>query len=245
MGKNGKLLKENENVEKNSKSIQKSTAIKLNPSFKAAGPADITPDNRPGGNPPGQSDSIKGDTFPRKDPNGKGHSGGAWSGAYSTEETKPTMTVRSSPKIPNFQIDNDRKKAMKKGDTSGKEARVGRPSGMGPEYDTRAGGQGAAAGAGLGQNMYGESIAASNDDVTNFAGTPGLSVNPLDSKYEPVKFDKFRKKLKKEAIDDPGTVDMGVGGTLGGAGNKEGMDSYKDPNRNIGIEIKKKKKQEK
>ena len=116
------------------------------------------------------------------------------------------------------------------------------------EYDTRAGGQGAAAGAGLGDQTYREDYAgatASNDDVTNFAGTPGVSVNPLDSKYQPVKFDKFRKKLKKEAIDDPGAVDMGVGGTLGGGSNKEQMDSYKDPNRNIGIQIKRKKTQEK
>jgi hypothetical protein len=35
---------------------------------------------------------------------------------------------------------------------------------------------------------------------------------------------------------------MGVSGTLSGAGNKEGMDSYKDLNRNIGIKIEKKKK---
>ena len=37
-------------------------------------------------------------------------------------------------------------------------------------------------------------------------------------------------------------TEMGVGGVLGGSSNKEGMDSYKDPMRNIGIEIKKKEK---
>ena len=47
--------------------------------------------------------------------------------------------------------------------------------------------------------------------------------------------------FRKEAIDDPGAVDMGVGGTLGGASNKEPMQSYKDQERNIGITIKKKK----
>lgn len=48
----------------------------------------------------------------------------------------------------------------------------------------------------------------------------------------------------KEAIDDPGAVDMGVGGVLGGASNKEPMSSNKD--NLITTEIsKKKKKQEK
>ena len=51
-------------------------------------------------------------------------------------------------------------------------------------------------------------------------------------------------KSFKEAIDDPGAVDMGVGGVLGGASNKEPMSSNKD--NLIGTEIpKKKKKQEK
>jgi hypothetical protein len=51
-------------------------------------------------------------------------------------------------------------------------------------------------------------------------------------------------KSFKEAIDDPGAVDMSVGGVLGGASNKEPMSSNKD--NLIGTEIpKKKKKQEK
>ena len=57
---------------------------------------------------------------------------------------------------------------------------------------------------------------------------------------EQKEFSSFRKV--KEALDDPGAVDMGVGGTLGGATNKEPMQSYKDADRNIGIQIKKKKK---
>jgi hypothetical protein len=35
---------------------------------------------------------------------------------------------------------------------------------------------------------------------------------------------------------------MGVAGVLSGAGNKEGMETYKDTMRNIGINIKSKKK---
>jgi len=51
-------------------------------------------------------------------------------------------------------------------------------------------------------------------------------------------------KSFKEAIDNPGADDMGVGGVLGGASNKEPMSSNKD--NLIGTEIpKKKKKQEK
>jgi hypothetical protein len=57
---------------------------------------------------------------------------------------------------------------------------------------------------------------------------------------EQKEFSKFRKVI--EAIDDPGAVDMGVGGTLNGATNKEPMQSYKDSERNIGLQIKKKKK---
>ena len=48
-------------------------------------------------------------------------------------------------------------------------------------------------------------------------------------------------KRVREAIDDPGAVDMGVGGVLGGASNKEPLQTYKDQDRNIGIKIIKKK----
>jgi hypothetical protein len=239
-----RLFGEDSNVKKNSKTIQKSTITRYNPSFKAAGPADITPDNRAGG----ASDQIKGDQNPRKDPNGKGHSGGAWSGAYSTEESNPTLKITPKAKVPNFQLDKDKSQKLKKGDRSGKVQGMARPSGVGPEYDTRAGGQGAAAGAGLGQNLYGEDVGptASNADVTNFAGTPGVSVNPLDSRYQPK--DK-KKKTFKEFYGHINDVESGVGGTLGGASNKEPMQSYKDAGRNIqndyGLKIKKKKQEKK
>jgi dephospho-CoA kinase len=48
------------------------------------------------------------------------------------------------------------------------------------------------------------------------------------------------KKFRKEAIDHH-TVDMGVAGVMGGATNKELMDTYFDPTRNIGTISKKKK----
>jgi predicted kinase len=234
------LFKE-ENVKKDSKSIQLKTIGKYNASFRAKGPADIKGDNS--GSLVSGQDQIKGDTGPRKDPNGKGHSGGAWHGVYSTEEGNPTLKINPPAKEPNFQKDNDKEKIKKRGDkaTSSNAGRIGRPDGVGQTYDSRAGGQSAAAGAGLSQNLYGESENFSNDDVSNFAAQSGaVQANPLSSAYEPKKsFDKFRKKIKKEAIDHY-TVDMGVGGTLGGAGNKEGMDSYFDQQRNIGLKIKRK-----
>ena len=55
---------------------------------------------------------------------------------------------------------------------------------------------------------------------------------------EQKQFNKFRKVL--EAIDDPGANDMGVGGTLGGASNKEPMVTPSD-NQTQTITIKKKK----
>lgn len=229
-----------ESVKKTSKSIQKTTITRYNPSFRAKGPDDITPDNRAGGVP----DQIKGNQNARKDPNGRGHSGGAWSGAYTTEEKGPTLKHQAQVKIPRFQLDKDRLKKLKKGDSSPSIQKLGRPAGVGPEYDTRAGGQGAAAGAGLGQNLYGEDT-TTNADVINFAGLPGVSVNPIDSRYQQPK----KKKTFKEFYGFQNDVEMGVGGTLGGATNKEPMQSYKDMERNIknnyGLKIKNKKKQEK
>ena len=93
-----------------------------------------------------------------------------------------------------------------------------------------------------------------NDDVVNFAALPkGPTPNPLSSDYDPKRkpFKYFRKNIKEYcgSVNDPGYSEMGVGGTLGGASNKEGMDTYKDPLRNIkndyGIKIKKKKNSEK
>jgi hypothetical protein len=59
---------------------------------------------------------------------------------------------------------------------------------------------------------------------------------------EETDFNKFRNRLK-EAIDDPGANDMGVGGTLNGSTNKEPMETYSDKIKNLPAV--KKKKQEK
>ena len=91
--------------------------------------------------------------------------------------------------------------------------------------------------------MYGESQDYSNAQPSSAAlpGSSALSPNPLSSSHT---FEKFRKKIKKEAIDDPGAVDMGVAGVLGGATNKEPV-LYPGLGARInliGVEIKKKKK---
>jgi len=234
-----KNLKEQNVKRTNYKNIQPKTIGKYNPSLGAKGPDDIKPDNS--GSLVTGRDQIRGDTGPRKGPNGRGHSGGAWSGAYSTEESTPTIKFNPPAKEPNFNYDKDKIKKQKKGDKSLSAGRIGRPDGIGQTYDTRAGGQSNAAGAGLGNQTYSETLEFSNDDVANFNAKSGSAQpNPLSSSYEPKKsFDKFRNKIKKEAIDHY-TVDMGVGGTLGGSSNKQGMDSYFDQQRNIGLQIKRK-----
>lgn len=156
------------------------------------------------------------------------------------ESSTPTLKWSAVPREPKFQMDNDKDKRLKKGDTSNRYGRIGKPDGIGSTFSTRTSGQGLTGGAGLGNPLSSESVEYSNAQPSSSAmpGSSALQPNPLGEKK---KFDKFRKSMKKEAIDDPGASDMGVAGVLGGASNKEGMDTYKDANRNIGIIIKKKK----
>jgi len=242
------LFKEHTYVESDSKSTQTKTTKRYNPFFvrarsesRAAGPADITPDNRKIGT---EIDDLRGNLRPRKDPTrGNSVTGGAWSSAY--EAANPTLKVNPPAKEPNFQQDKDKTKKKRFGDQSLSAARVAKPTGLGREYDSRAGGQGAAAGAGLGQNLYGETQEYSNASPSSSAmpGSSALQPNPLNN-GDVKSFKKFRKTIK-EYNGFQNDAESGLGGVLGGAGNKEGMDSYKDPMRNIGIQIKKKKKQEK
>jgi hypothetical protein len=209
--------------------------------FDTPGPDDCLPDARKTVGLNG--DQIKGNTNPRKNPNGVTYTFGSGAGVYA--ESGPTVKFNAPPKESNFSMDNDKKKVRKRGDTSLSAARVGKPAGVGQEYDTRAGGQSAAAGAGLGNQTYAEDRDYNNDDVANFAGmTKGPQPNPLANDHNPF-LKRYKKKLKEYngfQNDDEG---MGVGGVLGGASNKEPMQSYKDQNRNIGIEISNKKKKRK
>jgi hypothetical protein len=109
------LFREKTDVKKDSKSIQAQTYGQYNPSFKAAGPGDATPDNNRKGLRFGQVDSIKGDTFPRKNPNGYSIAGGSGPGAYAAqEETQPTLKVSPEEKRSNFSKDNNITKSGKR-----------------------------------------------------------------------------------------------------------------------------------
>ena len=232
LGRNSSLIGEN-NVKKNSKSIQTKTVGRYNPFYqRAKGPADIRGDNS--GSLVSGRDQIQGNTGSRKNTGvGSSITGGGWSGAY--EETSPTLKINPPAKEPNFQQDKEKTKLKKRGDRTVSPSRVGRPDGVGQSYDTRAGGQGAAAGAGLGQNI-GETqeYSNANQNGTAMLGAK-LEPNPLAEK-------KKKKFTFKEFNGFQNDAESGLGGVLGGASNKEGMDTYKDLNRNIGIEIKKKKK---
>jgi hypothetical protein len=244
MEKNGKItinekfnmiFKEANNVQKNSKSIQKATVSKYNPSYRAAGPGESIPDNRAGDQ---NADNIKWDGNKRT----KTYTFGSGAGVYA-EASSPKISWRPEPKESNFSQDKDKIKKKKFGDTSLSAARVSKPAGLGQEYDTRAGGQSAAAGAGLGNQTYAESQEYSNASPSSSA-LPGGSVqpNPLSNQYDAPSKKSFKKFRMKEAIDDPGANDMGVSGTLSGASNKEPMQTPMAKFGLSGITIKKKKK---
>ena len=70
---------------------------------------------------------------------------------------------------------------------------------------------------------------------------PGVTAGLGNQTYSEQKsFGSFRKV--KEAIDDPGACDMGVGGTLGGSSNKEPLVTPNDNKIKVSDIIKKKKK---
>jgi predicted kinase len=243
-----RLLKEENNVEKISRIFEvkaKTSSGKFSASRnKADGPGDISPDNRSSSR---GVDDIKFNAGKKTST----YTFGSGAGVYA-EAKGPTLSISPPAKEPNFQKDNNKEKVKKRGDKSQKLQGLGKPPGVGPEYDTRAGGQGAAAGAGLGNQTYSESQDYSNASPSSTAmpGSSALQPNPLTNAYDGKKkdFKKFKDTIK-EFNGFQNDVESGVGGVLGGSGNKEGMDTYKDTNRNIqndyGLKIKKKKKQEK
>ena len=139
------------------------------------------------------------------------------------EQSQPQVKVSSPPKESNFQKDKDKdkEKRLKFGDKSISATRAGNADGVGSEWNTRTNGSGLTGGAGLGNQTYSESELYSNANTDSSPMPSGGSPNPLSGDYNVKDFKKFRKTVKKEAIDDPGACDMGVGGTLNGATNKE------------------------
>jgi predicted kinase len=201
--------------EKNVKSTNK--FIQKVRNSRADSPADITADNR-ANDPAG--DNIKWD--------GTKKTGGYTFRTYEEKDYKES----------NFRKDKEKIKKEKSASSSDNTIKA---DGISSEWNTRTNGSGLTGGAGLGNQTYSETIDYSNENPASTAMPSGGSPNPLSGDYNK-DFKKFRKAIKKEAIDDPGAVDMGVSGTAGGAGNKEGMDTYKDTNRNITTIINKKKK---
>jgi hypothetical protein len=133
------LYKEGNNVKKDSKSTQTQTVRKYNPSFRAAGPADIPADNR-------ASDPSSGDI------KWDGGKTGAKRGSYifRTYESKtPTLKINPLPKEPNFQQDKEKTKGLKKktfNDVMSGSKNQG--NGIGDTYSSRSG-----LGMGLGPQM--------------------------------------------------------------------------------------------
>jgi len=156
------------------------------------------------------------------------------------EEGQPKIKFYPAPKEPNFQKDKEKVKTLKYGDKTLGSPRAGSPTGIGAEWNTRTNGSGLTGGAGLGNQTYSESQDYSNANPASTAMPSGGSPNPLSSSYNVKDFKKFRK-ITKEAIDDPGANDMGVGGTLNGATNKEPIEMPAD-NKIRATDVLKKKK---
>ena len=131
---------------------------------------------------------------------------------YSEEASGPKIKIYPEPKESNFSKDKETVKKKKNTDVPTVSQRLRNVTTIGPEFDTRQQGT-----------------------VYPMSGLGDVTYR------EQVDFKNFRKKVI-EAIDDPGACDMGVGGTLGGASNKEPMQSYKDQDKNITTVPKKKKK---
>lgn len=138
-----------------------------------------------------------------------------------SEAQEPTLIVSPQPKEANFSKDKEKVKNKKRfTDAPTVSQRLRNTTGIGPEFDTRQQGT-----------------------VYPMSGLGDVTYR------EQKEFSSFRKTIKevKGFQNDISIPDMGVGGVLNGATNFEPMQSYKDANRNIGtqIKIKKKKKQEK
>ena len=219
----------------NDKTTNRFLKVKTAPSLRAdmAVPADNRPSDPNGDNIKwGDNKKRGGYTFRTYESTGDNRFG----------SSDPKIKSYPAPKESNFSQDKETKKVKKFGDRSGKEAKLGNPSGLGSEWNTRTNGSGLTGGAGLGNQTYSESQYYSNANPASTAFPSGGSVNPLSSEYEPKK--KGFKKFRKEAIDSPGEVAMGVAGVLMGATNKEPMETYASKKNNIILRDKKKLKED-
>jgi cytidyltransferase-like protein len=129
------------------------------------------------------------------------------------EEKEPKVQWKPEAQEPNFQKDKEKVKNKKRfTDSPTASQRMRNVTALGPEFDTRQQGT-VYPMSGLGDVTYRE-----QKDFNNF------------------------RKVIKEYKGFQNDVESGLGGVLSGADNKEPMDSYKDPERNIINDTTKKKK---
>ena len=126
--------------------------------------------------------------------------------------TEETLKVYPEPKESNFKKDKETVKKKRLVDLPTVNQRLRNTTGIGPEFDTRQQGT-VYPMSGLGDVTYREEF----------------------------NFNYFRAKLK-ESHNDPADSEMGVGGTLGGASNKEPMENPKDKLGYTYMNLKNKKK---
>jgi hypothetical protein len=140
------------------------------------------------------------------------------------EDSQPKLTVNPPPKEPKFNMDKDKENKKRYKWVDSQNQRLRNVAGIGPEYDTRQQGT-VYPMSGLGDVTY-------REEAENKYNDKELAESSAKS---------FRK-FRKEAIDDPGAVDMGVGGVLGGATNKEPLETPLSKFGLSGITIENKKK---
>jgi cytidyltransferase-like protein len=161
--------------------------------------------------------SVSADNRPN-DPNGdniKWDANRRPQGSYifrTYEESQPKVDWKPEQKETNFSKDKEKVKKKRFSDAPTVSSRLRNVATVGQEFDTRQQGT-VYPMSGLGDVTYRE-----QKDFSNF------------------------RKVIKEYKGFQNDVESGVGGVLGGAGNKEPMDTYKDPGRNTIIDVTKKKK---
>jgi hypothetical protein len=161
--------------------------------------------------------SVSADNRPN-DPNGdniKWDANRRPQGSYifrTYEENQPKVKWKPEQKETNFSKDKEKVKKKRFSDAPTVSSRLRNVATVGQEFDTRQQGT-VYPMSGLGDVTYRE-----QKDFNNF------------------------RKVIKEFNGFQNDVESGVGGVLGGADNKEKMDSYKDPERNMITVVAKKKK---
>ena len=132
IGSYNSLFKENENVKKNSRFVQRLTERKASPVVyrknsgtpSAAGPGDISPDNR-AGDP--NADNIKWDRNAKR-------------GSYNFRtytESSPKIQIFPAPKESNFSKDKEKVNKKRWTNSPTVSQRIRNVDGVGPQFDTR------------------------------------------------------------------------------------------------------------